>query len=45
MAPLVEGEDPSVPREFGTELMDRIRVEDVVQAALSLVPGAQREVA
>jgi ADP-heptose:LPS heptosyltransferase len=41
VAPLEPGERPDVPREQGTELMARIRVEQVLRAALSYAPGAQ----
>lgn len=40
VAPLEAGEDPSVPPEHGTELMARVRVEQVLQAALSYAPKA-----
>ncbi len=39
VAPLAEGEDASVPREQGTELMNRISVEQVVRAALNYTRG------
>jgi ADP-heptose:LPS heptosyltransferase len=41
VAPLEAGEDPHMGPEQGTELMCRIRVEQVLRAALSYAPGGR----